>query len=571
MKRAFMLPFCFLFTWVWLFSLVGCGDKEDTAKNPKAQPTIDSGAAGRVTIAILGTNLHVDTPGIQEDQVAREIERITGITMSIQNVMGDAIEPKILAMNASGDLPDIVNINGNKGTLKALVNAGSIIDCTELVQIRGQNFLQNEVLHSALEFSKEYWSMDTGKLYVIPMTVGMQASLGRPTVGTFIRWDYYKDLGYPQIRSIMDLLPVLQEMQEKHPRTAEGKAAYGVSFWSDWELWPTTVLGFMDGYAEAEPFGMIDISNGEYVPYLDEGSIFWKYIKFYNKAWQMGILDPDAFTQKYDQYAVKVAAGQVYFIIPGWLAGIKFENPEQGYALIDTSGISDKSYAQYANMAGQNLFVISKNSKAPERAMDLLNFFASNQGIEFAYNGVEGEAWDLIDGNPVMKPEVMELVSRQDPSGDKYGIRKYWHMAGLAPAEINSDRGMPFDFAFYPEFIYRHLTLPEQESAHFHGVKLPGEIMSKKKYNTYDNLVTAAMPVIEDKEYIQKGWNIRRYINENHLKLILAEDDEEFALLKQKFISELEEMGWDKVVAKYRTVYEETRSKLTIYRDLGGR
>jgi hypothetical protein len=40
-----------------------------------------------------------------------------------------------------------------------------------------------------------------------------------PKRGYVVRWDYYKELGYPPINNEDDYLSVLQQMHENHPFT----------------------------------------------------------------------------------------------------------------------------------------------------------------------------------------------------------------------------------------------------------------------------------------------------------------------------------------------------------------
>ena len=52
--------------------------------------------------------------------------------------------------------------------------------------------------------------------------------------------------------------------------------------------------------------------------YLDPDSIFWNGIKFFYKANQLGIFDPEAFTMENDQYISKISTGQVLVAAATW-------------------------------------------------------------------------------------------------------------------------------------------------------------------------------------------------------------------------------------------------------------
>lgn len=43
--------------------------------------------------------------------------------------------------------------------------------------------------------------------------------------GTYLRWDSYSEMGYPQINTLKDLLPILADMQAAHPYSDSGALA----------------------------------------------------------------------------------------------------------------------------------------------------------------------------------------------------------------------------------------------------------------------------------------------------------------------------------------------------------
>ena len=56
-----------------------------------------------------------------------------------------------------------------------------------------------------------------------------------PTFGPYIRWDYYKELGYPKMENLDDFLDVLEGMQ-KLAREKEGSEdIYAISLFKDWD------------------------------------------------------------------------------------------------------------------------------------------------------------------------------------------------------------------------------------------------------------------------------------------------------------------------------------------------
>lgn len=116
----------------------------------------------------------------------------------------------------------------------------------------------------------------------------------------FTRWDCYKELGCPEITSEDEYLDVLKQMVDAHPETEDGKKVYALSGWTDWGLWPYKIsYPFSFGYENLDNNQLFSHVTGELEDmFTKEDGIFWKSLSFFNKAYRMGIMDPEAFTMK---------------------------------------------------------------------------------------------------------------------------------------------------------------------------------------------------------------------------------------------------------------------------------
>ena len=50
-----------------------------------------------------------------------------------------------------------------------------------------------------------------------------------------LRWDLYKELGYPSINNMDDLFDVFVEMKKIQPKDENGNESYAISMWPDWD------------------------------------------------------------------------------------------------------------------------------------------------------------------------------------------------------------------------------------------------------------------------------------------------------------------------------------------------
>lgn len=53
--------------------------------------------------------------------------------------------------------------------------------------------------------------------------------------GVYLRWDLYKQLGCPELKTVEDMLDVLKQMQDLCPESDSGKKTYAFSLFKDWD------------------------------------------------------------------------------------------------------------------------------------------------------------------------------------------------------------------------------------------------------------------------------------------------------------------------------------------------
>ena len=302
-KRMKRLSAIFLSTAMAVSMLAGCGGKDeskkDTGKNTEKQEEgKESSADGEVEITFWDKDA-LET-GPQNTTIADAIAEKTGVRLNVIN--GDAQKFKVLL--AGGDLPGIVNSNyGDLGVdAQALLQSGQLIALDDLIEEHAPNI--KEKFADAIEYSKEFLSND-GKLYYLPVQINKATDTkvvdrSGANLALYTRYDLYKEIGSPEIKSTDHYLEALKAMQDAEPETENGNKTYAISGWSDWGLWMWTIpYQAMSGVTNWS-YGMCyDMVNKEpLATYYSEP--FWNCMEFYNKAYNMGILDPEIFTQKYD-------------------------------------------------------------------------------------------------------------------------------------------------------------------------------------------------------------------------------------------------------------------------------
>ena len=125
-----------------------------------------------------------------------------------------------------------------------------------------------------------------GTLYGFGHDVAVDASERQDIMYTWdLRWDLYKELGYPEIKDLDDLVEVLAQMKEICPTDDNGKTTYGVSLFNDWDgdmvMFVKSLASAYYGYDEFG-FGLYDPEEQKYHDCLEENGPYLTALKFYN-------------------------------------------------------------------------------------------------------------------------------------------------------------------------------------------------------------------------------------------------------------------------------------------------
>ncbi|REE94583.1 spermidine/putrescine-binding protein [Paenibacillus taihuensis] len=503
----------------------------------------------------LNVQMAATTNELENTDVYNEIVKQTGVTMKVETYD----EEKFKVQLAGGDLPDIIQVQSKY--LKQLIDGNLIIPLDDLVASNGPD-IQKPVFEKSLAYSKQFWSNDTGKLYEIPLQIGQKGWGFEQTTGFTVRWDYYKELGYPQVKSIDDMVNVLADMVAKHPKTKEGKKVYGTAIWNDWGTWGLSSMGLMINDGSPVVNNYTDVAK----------SGFWATSEFLYKAKQKGILDPDAFTAKYDDIVTKASQGTLLNTIATWPfqnvnAELLKEGPDKGFVTLPLDwGFAWAAGNTIAGWADRG-WAITKNAKDPKRAMDLINFLSSEQGSRLIESGVQGVNWDMVDGKPQMKPETVELSKAGGDAWKKTGIGMMANQQGLSDDTVLSDGG-PVNLFNTPEVFSTKLNTLNKDYSDHYGVAFPAAAYSKyedsgqvKSLDSMPQDVQAAMAQApDDMKRIQT--KLDDLITKGIPDIVLhAKNDADYKDRQQKLIDKLNKAGAEEFYQWQLKAFDDANKK----------
>lgn len=574
-KKAVLL----LVSMIMIFVVAGCSG--NNSKNTETTATPSAGTEGSkeqetpgvsenkepVKLSFYYTNVPLKTEGRQTDEVMQELEKRLGVEIDFVNQNADRFK----LMMASRELPDIMVVFDQD--YKQLIEGDLILPLDDLIQSNGKDISKNE---EALDYYRKYVSSDTGKLYLLPMQVGATKEMVADVpyadygAGYLTRWDYYKELNYPEIKSPDDLLNVLKAMQEKHPTTADGKKVYGVSSFVDkagWGLWPFYIqMSLSQGYMEGAGNYLIDADNKFYNFLANEEGAFWDSMQYFFKANQMGLLDPESFIQNLDQYQNKQTNLQVLSGIGAWWqAGANealADVPDAGFVTLPMEDhYVYKTNVSVVGKAGR-AFAIAKNAKNPGKAMEVLNYLYSNEGMNLLSRGIQGKHWDIVDNKPAFAESFLKARVDLDEA-ERMGVTKYALIYGLSDYTVNSDEGAAFDLNSESSIKSTEWKNYQLDYSKHYGGEYPGDAIEKIadegkiKISLFDTSGGVAVGTPPD-DIKRIDDSIKDYMWKAMPKVILAKSEADYETEKKNVINELNKMGLDKSKEYWDKVWQQS-------------
>ncbi|MCR2806305.1 ABC transporter substrate-binding protein [Paenibacillus soyae] len=401
------------------------GNNQNATEGSKASEEGEaSDALSPITITMFSSQPNTQWEDM-ESPVGQKIKELTGVTLKPDFPVGDPMQ-KLSLMAASAEYPDLIFANNNVNTI---INAGGLIDLRPLIEEHGPNIkkLYGDYLN------RLKWSKDDPAIYFLG-TYGVNEVQWEPRDGFMLQHEVVKELGYPELKTVKDFENAIRAYMEKYP-TIDGQPTLGLSLLADdWRIAQsvTNPAVFATGGSDDGEWYIDDESKDPVIHYTRPEEK--EYFQWLNHMFNSGLIDPDSFVQKYDQYKAKIASGRVLGLIDSeW----QFREPEQ--ALLQ-AGKPERTYGMYPivlnetfknrnfqspGYSGGTGVGISVSAEDPVRIIKFLDWLCSEEAQILNNWGIEGEHYTIEDGKRVISPEEMQKRLTDPQYGKKTGIGTY--------------------------------------------------------------------------------------------------------------------------------------------------
>lgn len=463
----------------------------------------------------------------------------------------------------SGNLGDIVIFGADGDQYARAWQNGMLLDWNEDDILADYGPYMNANMSMAFEKNA---AISGGTVYGFGHDVASSAGqYGEFDYHPDIRYDLYKQIGSPEIKELEDYVDVLKKMKEACPTSDSGKETYGASLFKDWDgnmvmFVKATATNFF-GLDEFH-FGFYDADTGEFEDCLKDDGHYERCLRFYNKLYQEGLLDPDSMTQGYDGCMEDYQDGGAFFCIFSWMGAQQYntsEHMDAGKKMLPVAAVNQDTLVYGLGQSGSNrIWSIGANTQYPELCMAIIDYLCTPEGrLDYEY-GPQGVCWEWLDNG---KAELTDfgmqckyLAAKEDKimpepysglwdDGCPQMNNTTWSLNTIIPGAAD---GQTFNAKYWDKYLALEVDSAEQEWRNDMGVESYTEYMNKFEYSI--SLPHNYAESARSDELTTTWEQVKTCIQNGSWQAIYAKDNAEFDSVWDQMKSDAESYGYQECI-----------------------
>ena len=484
-------------------------------------------------------------------------------------------------MLADGTLPDIML--SKYEFFQNVLASGLALNIEPYIDEYMPN-LRGPLYANTMELQQKLFPTADNGIYFICPAVGIwNANGGNGQYrGYIVRWDYYKEIGCPEINSDDDYLAALIKMQQNHPTTADGKPTYAMGVYGNLKNMGGYRASWLKNIAvnlwSSTYFFKASMFDNELINcYTNtERSSYWEDIGFYNKVYRAGQFDEDIFTMSGDEYDAKVAEGRymgIHYVDNALYDNEVKKDPETLAAYVVVPSKNSVLYADCMLMMGNApTYHALINAKSPnkELAMKFYNELYDPDFNREMYSGVKGVDWDYdANGVPRMFDATIKKIADSDETFTGVGFHsRDPYITAYNPACLHPD-GHALDLLEESTSRADSQNFMERDYAAYYGVDFWVDAMYNTMLNDSSDAAETIMLALAEIPTERKRVldNCNDVLYQAMPSLIMAESDEEFKSIQEEVIAQLIELGVEEQYEWYKSQWDPAREITKPYFD----
>ncbi len=475
------------------------------------------------------------------------------VVMNIVPESGGVYETRMEA----GNLGDIILFGSDGGDYQRAVQAGMLYDWEADNLLHEYGPYIEEHMANALQKNKE---MNGGTLYGFGHNVATSANDHEAFFYTWdLRWDLYKELGYPQYNTLDEFVDVLAQMKDICPTDDNGNETYAVSLWPDWDgnmvMYVKAMATAYYGYDEFQ-LGLYDCDTGTFHGALEENGPYLNCLRFFNQLNQKGLLDPNSMTQTYDEMSEKVQAGGTFFSIFDYSGNLLYneKHADQNKMMLPWKP-GDAAPIAYglSTLGGNRVWGIGANTEYPEICMEIINWFCTPEGTMTYNYGPQGLCWDYDENGEPYFTEFGEKAyfdKETEMTGDYEGTGtfndgtfQFNNTTWTINAEnLDTPNGTKYNYQYWKSYQQPAKNDTEQDWRDYTGCTSVQEYLNGGAYKVAPGTAYQEAEMDNDME---TTWNlVKDVIVTYSWRAIYAANDEEYEQIVQEMIDQANAYGY---------------------------
>ncbi len=444
-------------------------------------------------------------------------------------------DERLNLMLTANDYPAVIS-SLSKTDLLRLDSLGKIVDLAPYIEALAPN-IPKELGDIFGRFVEE-----DGRILGLPLGWGM---LDIPDFSAAIRYDYWLELGSPEFETPEEYYEVLKQMIAQHPVNQYGEKVYALS----WSMPGPEMLiginsvagmwGLKQGYKEDENNNLTHWIN------TPEGKDF---TAFYNQVHRDGLLDPDSFTNKFDNWKTKFSneriMGHIGYWWHPWNAGHEVwqkldentpENKRYVQVPLRAEGV-ERAYISPKDTTGWGVTAITDKAENIEGIVKVLEFMMTPMGTRLMAWGVPndpGSNWNIYEDGSwsfVEKAKQEIITATYDYEAHRYyGDNRHWIVHPQGAMSDDPSTTAWIDQNFNDESKWKRVL-----NENMAGTAYDNSAMIQIVFMPNDP-ITIIKQQVEDT--IQSSWT----------KTVMSNTEEEFNKNYASMVSQLKKAGVDEL------------------------
>lgn len=537
MKKGFLYKStAILLETAMLLSTIGCSsnNKNTESQLPEDAPAWQKYAADPITLDWY-INYSWFVTGWGENAVSKKITEETGVSINFVTPKGNE-EEKMNALISSGTLPDMITLGWWDEAINTMISKDMVYALNELADEYDAYFY--EVADDAVV---KWYTAGDGNIYEYPCSSlspkDLEQEKNIASNQTFlVRKDIYEAIGSPDMTTIEGFTAAIKKAKEMFPEVnGEPLIPIGAHHFDD--IGNTSFDKYLMNFL-AVPYE----KDGQfYDRYTDPEYIRW--LKGFRQLGEEGYLEDCIFVDNRTQMSEKIEQGRYFCMLyqrtdlADQQKILYANNPDSIYIAVDgpKNSKGDDPILPSNTINGWTVTLISKSCKNPERAIAFMDYLISEHGQKLISLGVEGETYDVVDGNYVIREDVLQLQYSDRKEYDRlYGADDtYW----MLQDNVMQNQWMPK--AKEPLIQMEEWTYP---------------------YTTY--LGQYEIYIIEESEIGVVHNRVNLLWSKTLPKLLLAENEDAFDQLMASFVEERNKLGFAKLLEEETRQITENKKRL---------